>query len=81
MSSNNNGHQPEPSAHNHSLFGSAAGSGVVWAQISLKALDEEMAKLQAMDSDKFLYATGARVALLWLRDGGLAPSEILRYVA
>ena len=70
---------PEP--HHHSLFGSAAGSGVVWAQISLKALDEEMAKLEAMDSDKFLLASGARLALAWLRDGGLAPSELLGHVA
>jgi hypothetical protein len=43
-------------------------------------LDEEMAKLEAMDSDKFLLASGARLALAWLRDGGMAPHEILGMV-
>lgn len=80
MRGNDNGDNPHPNHQHHRLFGGAAGSSVVWVQISLKSLDEEMAKLEAMDSDKFLLASGARLALAWLRDGGMAPHEILGMV-
>lgn len=80
MSSNNNGHKPLADPHHHSVFGSASGSGVVWAQITLKSLDEEMAKLKAMDSHNRVLATGARLALAWIRDGNLPPSEVLKAV-
>ncbi len=75
MRSNNNGGKPVSSNLNHSLFGGVTGSGVVWAQVTLKTLDDEMAKLEALDSTHLLLVAGARMALTWLRDGGLGPAE------
>ena len=75
MRSGDNRNKPDTESGDQRFFGSLAGSGVVWAQVSLKTLDEEMAKLEALPSHHVLLVAGARMALAWLRDGGLAPAE------
>jgi tRNA A-37 threonylcarbamoyl transferase component Bud32 len=70
-------HRGEPGGDPEHLrfLGDLTGSGVIFVQKSLSAIDHELAALASDDSPM---AVGARLVLNWLRDGGEAPSDIIR---